>query len=90
MKLLGKLTLRYFFLIRCFSSLKLLEISSTLCKSPRIAFHLWFCGTADDYLLGILDSFTKTDVTIFNHNFRIQVFARIYLYCQLYIEVIII
>ena len=64
MKLLGKLTLRYFFLIRCFSSLKLLEISCTLCKSPRIAFHLWFWGTADDYWLGILDSFTKTDVSI--------------------------
>ena len=64
MKLYGKLTLRYFFLIRCISSSKLVEILSALCKSPRIAFRLYFLGTADDQRLGILDSFTTTDVSM--------------------------
>ena len=36
-----------FFLIHCFLSSKLLEILCALCKSSRIAFRLYFLGTAD-------------------------------------------
>ena len=61
-KLYGKLTFRYFFLICYFSSSKLLEILCALCKSSRIAFLLYFFGPANDQWLGILDSFTTTDV----------------------------
>ena len=64
MILYGKLTLRYFFLIQDFSSSKLLEILCALCKSPRIAFRLYFSGNADDQWLGILNSFMTTDVSV--------------------------
>ena len=91
-KLYGILTLRYFFLIRFFSSSKLLEILCALYKSPRIAFllYFWDCWWP---VIGYLRFFYCNrcfNDTVFNHNFRIQEFARIYLYCQLYIWVIVI
>ena len=86
-KLYRKLTLRYFFLI-CSSS-KLLEILCALCKPPRIAFF----GDCWWPVIGYLRFFYCNrcfNDTVFIHNFRIQEFARIYLYCQLYIQVIVI
>ena len=40
------------------------KLRTTNQKSPRIAFRLYFLGTADDERLGILYSLTKTDVSM--------------------------
>ena len=64
MKLYGKLALRYFFLIGCFPSSNLREILCALCKSPRIAFRLYFLETVYDQGSGTLDSLTTTDVSM--------------------------
>ena len=56
--------------VRCFSNSVLFGILCILCKSTKIAFHLYFLWTAEDQLLSILSS--TIDDTIFNHNFRIQ------------------
>ena len=75
--------------IHCFSNSKLLEILCALCKYPRIAFFYTFWGllmTSD----WVYYNRCFNDTTIFNHNFHIQEFARIYLCCHLYIPVIVI
>ena len=64
MELYGKLTLGHFSLIQCFSSLELFEILCAFCTFPRIAFQLNFLVAADDQRLGVLDSFTTTDVSM--------------------------
>ena len=55
-----------------------------LCKFPRIAFLLYFFGAADDLWLGIFYYSRCFNDTIFNYNFRIQEFFRIYFYYHLY------
>ena len=65
------------FLIRCFSSSKLLEILSAVCKSPRLVFCLYFLGTADDQWLSILDSFNTKDVSVIPFVITIPVWKNI-------------
>ena len=47
-KIVQEINAKIFFINTLFSISKLLEISFALCKSPRIAFLLYFLGTADD------------------------------------------
>ena len=75
MKLYGKLTLRYFFLIGCILSSNLLKFNVPYVNLEKLRFFYYNRCFND---------------TIFNHDFRIQEFARIYLYCQLYIRVTVI
>ena len=80
MKRYEKLAPRYFLLIRCFS--KSLETLCAPCKSPRIAFCLYFLRTGDDQWLGILKLFYYDrcfNDNFSNPNFHIQECTRIYL-----------
>ena len=52
-EIVRKINTKIFFCNALFLSSKLLGILCIICKSPRIAFPLYFLGTADDQLLDI-------------------------------------
>ena len=51
--------------VRCFSNSVLFGILCILCKSTKIAFHLYFLWTAEDQLLSILSSTIDVSMIIF-------------------------